>query len=124
MGDELINVLYVDDESMNLFVLKHSFRNKFNIITAESGAEGLLKLAEHNNISAVISDMRMPKMNGLEFIRKAHESFPDKSYYILTGFEINEEISEAIKENLIQKHFNKPFNVEEIESSIKGELEG
>ena len=60
----------------------------------------------------------MPEMNGLEFITKAREKYKDKNYFILTGFDISNEIQEAIKNNIIVKYFGKPFNKSEIEMSI------
>jgi len=66
-----ITVLYVDDEPINLELFKMSFRRVFNVIVAESGPQGLEVLQNTNGIKAVISDMKMPNMSGLEFIQKA-----------------------------------------------------
>jgi YesN/AraC family two-component response regulator len=57
-------------------------------------------------------------MNGIEFIRLAQKDFPDISFFILTGFDITDEISEALKDKLIHKYFRKPFNIREIEAAI------
>jgi len=116
--EKQISVLYVDDEALNLELFVLVFKKKFNIITAESGAEGLEKLGGNRDISVVISDMKMPGMNGVEFISKARQSFDNIVYYILTGFEITEEIAEALNKRLINKYFKKPFNSKEIETSI------
>ncbi len=113
-----IKVLYVDDEPINLMLFKANFKKKFEIITAESGSEGLLRLKENSNTKVVISDMKMPGMNGIEFIRIAKKDFPNVSFYILTGFDITDEISNALDENLIHKYFQKPFNISEIEYAI------
>ncbi len=113
-----ITLLYVDDEPINLTVFELNFRKKYNVITATSGEKGLLSLENNNDIIIVISDMKMPKMNGIEFIRKAKKSFANISYFILTGFDITDEISKALEEKLIQKYFRKPFNVNEINSTI------
>ncbi|MEE4197915.1 MAG: response regulator [Bacteroidales bacterium] len=112
-------ILYVDDEPMNLKLFEINFSKKFNVITALSGNEGLKVLAEkHHVVNVVISDMKMPGMNGIEFIKKAKSDYPDIKYFILTGFEITEEIAEALNNNLIQSYFQKPFNMQEIEESI------
>lgn len=113
-----LNILYVDDEQLNLELFTIVFNSKFRIITATSGQEGLQKLDEHEDISVVISDMRMPEMNGIEFIRNAKKKFTNLFYFILTGFEINEEIAEALKNKLIDRYFKKPFNSKEIEQTI------
>jgi response regulator RpfG family c-di-GMP phosphodiesterase len=114
-----ITILYVDDEDVNLFLFNANFKKKFNIITAKSGKEALEKLDVHNDsIIVVISDMRMPIMSGIEFIQKAKTIYSNIHYYILTGFDYNEEVEAALKNNTIQKFFTKPFNASEIEETI------
>ncbi|PKP39014.1 MAG: response regulator [Bacteroidetes bacterium HGW-Bacteroidetes-15] len=113
-----ISLLYVDDEPINLTLFTLNFKSKFNVITASDGFEALKKLNQYPQLSVVISDLKMPGMNGIEFIRKAKETYPDLSYYILTGFDLTEEIVNAINEGLFLKCFAKPFNIREIESSI------
>ena len=113
-----ITILYVDDEPLNLMLFKANFKNKFNILTAESGLQGLEQLKSNPETVVVISDMKMPGMNGIEFIRIAKMDFPNVSFFILTGFDITDEISEALNENLIHKYFRKPFNLKEIEDAI------
>jgi len=113
-----LNILYVDDEQLNLELFSIVFNSKFHIITAISGQEGLQKLEENKDISVVISDMRMPVMNGIEFISNAKKKFANLCYFILTGFEINKEIADALNQKLIHKYFKKPFNSKEIEQTI------
>ena len=116
--DEKITILYVDDESVNLKLFEINFKKKFNVLTAESGAEGLEQLKVNPHTIVVISDMKMPGMNGIDFIRLAKKDFPNIFYFILTGFDITEEIADALNERLIHKYFRKPFNMKEIEDSI------
>jgi DNA-binding NtrC family response regulator len=111
-------VLYVDDEPMNLKIFELSFKNKFKVYTAISGYEAIGILKENSNICVVVSDMRMPKLDGIEFINIAKKEFPEIVYFILTGFDINEKISAALSSNLINKYFRKPFNFNEMYSSI------
>lgn len=117
-----IKVLYVDDEPINLMLFKANFKKKFDVITAESGSGGLLLLKEHPDTKVVISDMKMPGMSGIEFIRIAKKDYPNVSFYILTGFDITDEISNALEEKLIHQYFQKPFNIHEIEHAIKNEV--
>lgn len=118
-----VTLLYVDDEPINLTVFELNFRKKFKVIVAESGEEGLVKLEGNKDIIVVISDMKMPGMNGIEFIKKAKVDFLNIAYFILTGFDITNEISEALNDNLIQKYFRKPFNVNEISDAIEKAIE-
>ena len=111
-------ILYVDDEEINLMLFEINFKEKFNVIIADSGSGGLRILEKLPDITIVISDMKMPGMNGIEFIKKAKKLYPNVVYFILTGFEITNEISSALKNKLINDYFKKPFNMREIEASI------
>lgn len=114
-----ITVLYVDDEKDNLFVFKANFNRTFEVITSLSPTLALEELdAHHNEIIVVISDMRMPEMNGIEFIKQAKAKYDDIFYYILTGYGHNPEIEAALTDQVIEKSFAKPFDVSEIEASI------
>ena len=116
--NEKSSILYIDDEPLNIMLFEINFGKKYNVITAKSGYEGLEKLNADHTIKIVFSDMKMPEMNGLEFINKAKIKFPEKEYYILTGYDLLEDIALAVKNNLIKKYFCKPFNIPEIEKSI------
>jgi len=111
-------ILYIDDEEMNLKLFVINFSKKYEVITGFSGFDGLNCLELHPDIQVVLSDMKMPYMNGLEFIAKAREKHIDKKYFILTGYDTTEEIKNAIKSKLILKYFSKPFNITEIEAAI------
>ena len=119
MADKKVTILYVDDEEVNLFLFRKSFQGKYSILTATSGGDGLEVLKDHGDeIIVVISDMRMPVMTGVEFINKAKQLHSNIVYFILTGFEYNDEIDQALHSNLIQKFFTKPFNFNEIDEAI------
>jgi response regulator RpfG family c-di-GMP phosphodiesterase len=114
-----IKILYVDDEPINLKLFEINFARDFEIFVAEDGSNGLNILEKEPDIKVIISDMKMPGMNGIEFIAKAREKYPAKKYYILTGFEITKEIQDAIESGMILKYFRKPFNIKEIRSTIE-----
>ncbi len=111
-------ILYVDDEPINLKLLKINFSAKFDVYLAENGYSGLDLLDNQPDIDVVISDMKMPGMDGLEFITMAKAKYPLKKFYILTGFEITDEIKEALDNGLILKYFGKPFRFKEMEKII------
>jgi len=115
---EKIQIIYVDDEEVNVMLFQINFSVKYKVYTGSSGFDGLELLAKYPDIKTIISDMKMPEMNGIAFIKEAKKMYPDKNYYILTGFEITDEINEALKSGLIQKYFRKPFNLKEIEAAI------
>jgi len=122
MSDKL-KLLYVDDEEMNLLLFEKIFEKKYNIITAESGMLALELLLSHPDTVVVISDMKMPTMTGIQFIQKAKNKFPNINFFILTGYDINDEIQEALESNMILNYFRKPFNFNEINSAIQKALE-
>ena len=113
-----MKILYVDDESINLKVFKLVFGKRNEVITADDGFMGLEKLKENPDVNVVVSDMRMPHLNGVEFIKKAKMQYPEIRYYIFTGYEINEEIEQAIKENYVLQCFNKPLGLKELEKLL------
>jgi len=115
---DLPQLLYVDDEPINIMIFEANFKRKFQVFTAKSGIEGLEKLNTNPGITIVISDMKMPEMNGLQFIAQAKDDFPDIQYFILSGYEITEEIMDALNNKLINKYFRKPFNMKEIERTL------
>jgi CheY-like chemotaxis protein len=112
------NILYIDDEDINFILFEANFESTFNIHTATSGEKGLEILRASKDIKLVICDLKMPNMNGLEFISLAKSEFPDTLYILLTGFNLVEEISNAIKPGLIDKSLTKPFDMADLENAI------
>jgi two-component system, response regulator, stage 0 sporulation protein F len=119
---EKITILYVDDEPINLMLFEENFNQNYEIITAESGIDGLNKLRKYPDIKVAISDMKMPEMNGIEFIEQAKKEFPNITFFIFTGYNLTDEIADALNKQLIKKYFCKPFDEHEIEKAIQGAL--
>ncbi len=117
-------ILYVDDEEINLELFAINFKDSYEVLTAHDGYGGLEVLESNVDISIVISDMKMPGMNGIEFIKKARQKYPYKKYYILTGFEITNEIKEALSNGLILEYFSKPFEIAKMHRIIAEALNG
>lgn len=111
-------ILYVDDEFVNLRIFEINLSKKYEVLTAESGMAGLDLLTRNPDIIAVVSDLRMPVMDGLAFIKTAKQLHPDLVYYLLTGFEMQKDIAEAIESKLIQKYFKKPVDMVAIDTAI------
>lgn len=107
-------VLYVDDELLNLELFEMTFEDEFRVISANSGVGAIKILDKENDIRAVITDMKMPGMNGLEFIEKASASKHDLPYFMLSGYSLSLETSKALNDGKIKAYFTKPFNKEEI----------
>ena len=111
-------ILYVDDEIINLRVFEISLKKKYRIITASPGLDALQVLQADDNIDIVVSDMKMPGMNGIEFISEAKKRHGHLKFFILTGFEINEDILQALKSGLILKYFRKPIDIKDLTHTL------
>ena len=115
-----MKVLYVDDEDINLFLFRSTFYQKFEVHTASGGEEALEVLDNEPNVKWVISDMKMPKMNGLEFIKIARERHSGIKFYLLSGFQKSDEIENALSEQLICCYFTKPFQSDVVLNELMG----
>ena len=112
-------ILYVDDEETNLLLFQMAFEGARDVLIANSPNEGLIKLTENKErIISVISDMHMPKMNGVQFINEARKILNTIPYFILSGYSYNDEVDAALKEKKILKFFTKPFDRAEIEEYL------
>lgn len=101
-------ILCVDDEINILEGMKINLRKAGKILTATSGAEGLKVLEEHPDIAVVVSDMRMPGMDGAAFLAKAHDLRPDTVRILLTGFSDMEAAVRAVNEGQLFRFLTKP----------------
>jgi DNA-binding NarL/FixJ family response regulator len=102
------SVLFVDDEPHLLDGIARAFRHQFPISTATSGADGLKLLHEGGPFAVVVSDMRMPQMNGVEFLTKVRERSPDSVRMILSGQADLAQTIAAVNEGNIFRFLSKP----------------
>ena len=107
-----IKVLFVDDEANLLEGIKRGLRKLFSIDTATSGKEGLEKLAESDPYAVVVSDLRMPIMDGIAFLSKVKERYPDTVRVMLTGFADIENAMAAVNEGNIFRFITKPTSAQ------------
>ena len=115
---EKINVLYVDDEEHNLMSFKATFRIKYKIHTAISGADAIKILNEHP-IDIIITDQRMPNMTGVEFLESILEDHPDPMRILLTGYADLNAVIDAVNKGKIFHYLTKPWNEEELDMTIQ-----
>jgi len=118
----LPKILYVDDEAINLELLQLTFMNEFTVITAESAREGLKLLAQNPEIHVIISDLKMPIMNGLDFIKEVKGMHPEKVCMLLTGFMESEIMLEGFNKELIFRYLVKPWGKDELEETVNEAL--
>ncbi len=104
------SILLVDDEPMILSSLKRLFhRNSYTVFTAESGDEAL-KIMESQTIGVVISDMKMPGMNGATFLGRVAELWPKSIRISLTGYADIEDTINVINDAGIFRYISKPWD--------------
>ena len=121
---EPIKILCVDDERNVLKSMERIFLDDdYEIILAGSGEEGLKIMKETGPFQVVISDYRMPVMNGVEFLTEVYESWPETVRIVLSGYADASAIVSAINEGHIYRFIPKPWNDEELRITIKNCLE-
>ena len=101
-------VLCVDDEPNVLEGLALSLRRPYEVVTAPGGAAGLELLERDPSIAVVLSDMRMPGMNGAVFLARARELRPDAVRMLLTGHSDVDAAIAAINDGGIFRFLTKP----------------
>jgi response regulator RpfG family c-di-GMP phosphodiesterase len=111
-------VLLVDDEKNILSGYKRNLRTKFQIYISESGKGGLEILKNHGPFAVVVSDYKMPEMNGIEFLTKVRELYPDTVRVMLTGYADLDAAVNAINEGNIFRFLSKPCNVDLMSKNI------
>lgn len=118
------SILIVDDEESILNAFKRILADEdYEIHTAHDGLEGLNKLrAAQKPFSLIISDQRMPVMNGVQFFTQAKNIFPDAVRILLTGYADTETIIDAINKGEVHLYFTKPWHEEELLFHIKQSL--
>ncbi|MCK5680279.1 response regulator [bacterium] len=113
-------VVIVDDEVEIRDILSRIVKHE-NLLadTYADGREALEALQEsHDDVVLVITDIRMPRLNGLEFMRQASQDFPDTPFIVTSGHGTKKEIIQALKQGALD-YFEKPFGVKEISASIR-----
>ena len=100
-------VLFVDDEANVLLGFERQLRRRFEVETALGGEAGLLML-ETPPYAVVVSDMRMPGINGIEFLTRTKQVAPDAQRVMLTGVADQDTAVAAINEGSIFRFLAKP----------------
>jgi len=123
MEQSIGTLLIVDDEPNILSSLRRLFRPAgYRVLTAESGAEGLQILAVER-VDLVISDMRMPEMNGAQFLERVYEMTPETIRILLSGQADIDAVVEAINKGKIYRYVAKPWEESDILLCVRHALE-
>ena len=116
-------ILLVDDEKPILDALYRFCRQrKLDATRANSGAEAL-EIMEGASFDVIVSDMRMPNMDGAEFLKRAREKMPKAVRILLTGYADMEAVISAVNDAKIYNYLNKPWDDNMLESVIHSALD-
>jgi response regulator RpfG family c-di-GMP phosphodiesterase len=101
-------VLFVDDEENILHSIKRELRKRFEVHTAASGSEALEILKNEGPFAVIVSDMRMPLMDGIQLLAAVKDQYPETVRMMLTGNADQETAIEAVNKGQIFRFLNKP----------------
>lgn len=115
-------VLVIDDEAIIRGLCAEVIKGMGLDVTAVGDPLIALEMTNKNNFDLIITDVKMPKMSGIELMKKIKSIRPDMPFIIITGYGTYELVIEALKEGACD-FINKPFQSEELKLSIKNTLE-
>jgi len=117
-----LDCLVVDDEPRLRQVLLHLMRNDgFRCFEASNGAEAL-EILEQHPVTLVMSDMRMPKVDGIELLLRIKERWPDTAVVMITAV-ADVEVAVHCLANGAMDYLTKPFHLEEVRARVEQALE-
>jgi FixJ family two-component response regulator len=111
-------ILFVDDEPAVLDGYKRMLHREFEVETAEGAEPGLAAIRDHGPYSVVISDMRMPGMNGTQFLARLRQEVPDTVRMLLTGYTDLNAAIDAVNEGNIFRFLTKPCEKDVLAKAI------
>ncbi|MGB7376868.1 MAG: SpoIIE family protein phosphatase [Rivularia sp. (in: cyanobacteria)] len=114
-----LKLMVVDDELDNLDLLYRTFRRDFKVFKASDARTALEILDKEGEMAVIISDQRMPEMNGTEFFGLTVERFPDTIRILLTGFTDVEDLVEAINSGQVFRYITKPWKPDQLRSLVE-----
>jgi response regulator RpfG family c-di-GMP phosphodiesterase len=114
-----MTLLCVDDERIILRTLQRLFHRKpYTLLVADS-AKNALEIIERSSIDVIVSDMRMPEMDGAALLEIVAKSYPNTYRIVLSGFADFESTVAAINLGKINRFINKPWNNDDLINSVE-----
>jgi response regulator RpfG family c-di-GMP phosphodiesterase len=119
----LVKVMCVDDEPQVIEGLSLHLRREYAVTSAHSGPDGLTALKEKGPFAVVLSDMRMPGMDGATFLARVREQAPDTVRMLLTGNTDQQTAIAAVNDGQIFRFLAKPCPPEQLRAAFKAATE-
>ena len=111
-------ILFVDDEERILRSLAMQFRRQYDVLT-ESDPRRALERLKSETVDIIVSDQRMPQMNGAEFLAQASELAPHSLRILLTGYSDLDAAVEALNSGGIFRYLTKPWDQQEMSFTLR-----
>lgn len=117
-----VKILCVDDEPNILSALRRTLTSfGYKVISAKSGQEGL-KLLQRESVQLVISDMRMPGMDGVSFLEYVSVRWPDTVRVLLTGYSSLDSTIDAVNRGHVYCYIAKPWDDDDLKVTVSQAL--
>lgn len=111
-------ILVVDDETIVVSLVRDALEDEeYEVLTASNGQDALTLLSREQ-IQLLVTDIRMPNMDGIELVRRARENQPDLSVIFMTGYANLNSAKNAIKQGAFD-YIMKPFELSEIRTAVR-----
>jgi len=111
-------ILCVDDEPRVLTAYQRTLHKQFVIETATGGQEALTAMSSQGPYAVVVADMQMPVMNGVQFLARAEELYPETVRIMLTGNADQKTAADAVNQGHVFRFLNKPCSPEQLASAL------
>lgn len=122
MSSNKEKILIVDDSLTTLEVIKRNLLLKGYQVFSSTNVSEAIKILESTKIDLVITDLKMPKISGLDLIRYVKENYKDSEVIMITGYPTIEGAIKAVKIGA-EDYLSKPFTDEELHSTVQRALE-
>ncbi|MDQ7834625.1 MAG: HD domain-containing protein [Humidesulfovibrio sp.] len=115
-------VLMVDDDPNLLESLRRQFSATYDVVVAQGGEKAMELMASSEPFAVLVSDLKMPGMDGIEFLSKAAALYPDTVRILLTGFADLKNAMDAVNQGFIFRFLNKPCPPETLGQALADAL--
>ncbi len=118
----MYKILLVDDEEDNLALLYRTLRGKYELYKTTSPLEAL-EILKNNKIDLVLSDHKMPEMDGVELLKRVYDHFPNTMRLLVTAYSDAGILIDAINYAKIYRYIKKPYSPDELLLTVSNSLE-
>ena len=116
-------ILFVDDDTNLLKASQRRLRKLFDVDIAQGGEEGLIAISSRGPYAVIVSDLKMPGMDGFEFLGRARQVTPSSVFIMLTGHADLEVSIKALNEGHVFRFLTKPCKMHIMEKAIQAAIE-